>query len=306
MKPRIKRLTRSLRLRLLVATSVSSAVVLALLGFTIYLTMRHLLLSDYDDSLLTKARALAVTAEQHNGRVKLEFDSKQMPEFSAGHAPCPDYFEVWLDGGQVLARSGSLGEDNLPMTAEEAPRVHRPSRPPRHDGRRAVTLSFSPRHEHENERGRAAGAPAVTRTCTVTVAGTPAEPWRLLNNLGWLLLTACGLAVVLSGALLLRVVTGAVRPVKELARQIEGVRDADLGARLRPQGVPTELLPVVEKLNGLLGRLEAVFNREKAFTADVAHELRTPLAGLQTTLEVCRSRRRRAGNTSQRSMSAKR
>ena len=41
-----------------------------------------------------------------------------------------------------------------------------------------------------------------------------------------------------------------------------------------------ELDPVVDRLNELLERLDTAFAREKAFTADVAHELRTPLAGL--------------------------
>jgi two-component system heavy metal sensor histidine kinase CusS len=48
----------------------------------------------------------------------------------------------------------------------------------------------------------------------------------------------------------------------------------------------------VSRLNDLLGRLEAAFDREKCFTADAAHELRTPLAGIQTALEVCASQPR--------------
>jgi two-component system sensor histidine kinase QseC len=278
----------SLRVRLLVATSASTAVVLSLLGVAIYATMRHLLLSDYDASLLTKARAIAAAAEQKDGRVKIEFDPKQMPEFWAREHP--EYFQVWSDDGKVLERSESLRSGELPNTMAGARATAGALALPGTARGRSVVVSFTPRRE--GERPSRGGPSAPLRSCTIAVAGTPVEAERTLGHLGWLLLASCGTAIAVSGGVLMSVVRHALRPVEALARVIEGVRETDLTVRLPPRRVPVELSPIVETLNGLLDRLDAAFAREKAFTADVAHELRTPLAGLLATLEVCRSRRR--------------
>ncbi len=50
--------------------------------------------------------------------------------------------------------------------------------------------------------------------------------------------------------------------------------------------VPSEIEPLVGELNNLFRRLQEAFNREKRFTADAAHELRTPLAALNTHTQV--------------------
>jgi signal transduction histidine kinase len=63
--------------------------------------------------------------------------------------------------------------------------------------------------------------------------------------------------------------------------------------------LPSELAPLVDKLNELLARVEASFARERRFTADVSHELRTPLAALRTTLDVVGSRQRSAPELAQ-------
>jgi two-component system sensor histidine kinase QseC len=77
-----------------------------------------------------------------------------------------------------------------------------------------------------------------------------------------------------------------------MATEISGLDVQDLSARVKAGQSVKELRPVGERLNELLGRLEAAFERERAFSADVAHELRTPLAGLRSTIDVILSKSR--------------
>jgi two-component system heavy metal sensor histidine kinase CusS len=83
------------------------------------------------------------------------------------------------------------------------------------------------------------------------------------------------------------VIRRGLRPVDDLAARLTLVTATNLSDRLTSASVPAELSPIVHRLNDLLGRLQSSFEREKSFTADAAHELRTPLAGLESALEVC-------------------
>jgi len=88
------------------------------------------------------------------------------------------------------------------------------------------------------------------------------------------------------------VVHRGLRPLGALASRIAAIGDEHLDDRIALRDTPAELRPVVDRLNEMLARVESAVLRERSFSADVAHELRTPLAGLETALEVCLARPR--------------
>jgi two-component system heavy metal sensor histidine kinase CusS len=114
----------------------------------------------------------------------------------------------------------------------------------------------------------------------------------LLRRLGTTMLVSAllGAALVsLSGTWLVR---RGLRPVRALSRQIHCLNPNNLRVRLDGNGQPLEMQPVVEQFNELLERLEWAYAQLEAFNADVAHELRTPLAILIGHSEVALSRPR--------------
>jgi two-component system sensor histidine kinase QseC len=77
----------------------------------------------------------------------------------------------------------------------------------------------------------------------------------------------------------------ALRPLRRTASAIAAKTPDDL-AQVPLEGQPRELLPIVQALNGVLQRLDAALQAERRFTADAAHELRTPLAGLHMHVQL--------------------
>ena len=88
------------------------------------------------------------------------------------------------------------------------------------------------------------------------------------------------LAIPLIGLVIWWVLGFGLRPVVSLTRQLHQREATDLRP-LVEQDMPVELIPLAQSANQLLRRLEASFAREKRFSADAAHELRTPVAALK-------------------------
>lgn len=103
---------------------------------------------------------------------------------------------------------------------------------------------------------------------------------ELLHRLGWILVVCAlaGAVMVSAGSLLL--VRRALGPLHGLVQQLRLLRADRLDMRLDGSLQPDELQPVIAQFNELLDRLDKAYRQLEAFSADVAHELNTPLAML--------------------------
>lgn len=87
-------------------------------------------------------------------------------------------------------------------------------------------------------------------------------------------------------ALIIWLVVGrALFPLQRIAHAVSN-RDPNALHRIDGNDIPTEIRSLVDALNALFERVAATLERERQFTADAAHELRTPLAALKTFLQV--------------------
>ncbi len=118
---------------------------------------------------------------------------------------------------------------------------------------------------------------------------TVAPLFLLLPLLGWLVWMAVGRGL---------------RPLREIATEVRA-RDASALTPLAVRAMPDEIAPLSDALNQLLERLSHAIDTQRAFVADAAHALRTPLAALQLQAQLVeraddpQARRQAVGNLRQ-------
>lgn len=105
----------------------------------------------------------------------------------------------------------------------------------------------------------------------------------------------CAIGVVLTMVFGSWFVRRGLRPVKLLTDEAELIEPDSLGKRLRSRPEGSELASLVRSFNRALDRIDEAYQQLRGFSADVAHELRTPLSTLISGTEIALSRPRAAG-----------
>jgi two-component system sensor histidine kinase QseC len=239
---------------------------------------RDEIIEQFDDALRAKALAIRSLTEMEDGRVQVNVPV----QFWRGLEPARsrDFFEVSTGAGAPVARSPSLRGADLPW------RAGRPGRPafwnftlPNGRPGRAMALTFqsAPADDH--------GEPAPPPELRLVVASDREDLDEALTEL---LAVGGGFGVLLLvGTLVIvpRVLRRGLQPLERLGEQAARITADSLAERFPLLDLPAELQPIGGRLNDLLARLEQSFERERRFSADLAHELRTPLAELRSLAE---------------------
>jgi two-component system, OmpR family, heavy metal sensor histidine kinase CusS len=89
-----------------------------------------------------------------------------------------------------------------------------------------------------------------------------------------------------------RIARQGIRPVEEMASTARRISSSNLRERIRPEGYPFELASLAATFNNMLDGLEESFERISRFSADIAHDLRTPVNNIRGEAEVALARAR--------------
>ena len=149
---------------------------------------------------------------------------------------------------------------------------------------------FELNHEGSNIFGVTVAADVKGQPLTIQVSEDVAHRDVLIDDIvaqfftrvGWITAPILLLLLIIDVVIFRR----ALRPIIAASALAERIGPAHTELRLPEEGMPQEVIPLVRAVNQALDRLEEGFRGQREFTADAAHELRTPLAILRTQIDT--------------------
>lgn len=255
------------RARLLLAVLLTVAVAL----IVITVVFNYLLSVSYSSDADKRLTTLAVDASKRitisNGRVTLPQPTGEIQELGS---------QIW-----VFVSGAAVSAPNVEPALQEAARGL--------DGQLAQYVDVP------EQEVRLYGVPLVyegERIGTV-VSGLWMGPY--MTNLRMTMLATTALAVILLGIVAIVgrwVLNAAFRPVSRMTTEAEAWSMADLDRRFEMGEPHDEVTQLASTLDGMLDRLAAGLRRERRFSAEVSHQLRTPLAKMKAEAELALRRER--------------
>jgi heavy metal sensor kinase len=261
---RAREFSRTLRFRLVFWNTV---VLLGSLLFTLVLlreSVRYSLRTEFERQLLEDLQEVILTVEQTwPDEVQLH---QELERKAVSHSHRGWWTRVFSPKGRVLWASSNAPSLPLPVSLFT-----------RHD---EIIASGDYRIIHHRLQGR--NLPDWIIKVGVSFAPIEAE----LRGLTAQIALIGGVAMFLAPLGGFFLATRATRPISQIIATAAGLQPQSLDARLVVRGTDDELDRLSRTINGLLDRIAAYLNQMREFTSNAAHELRSPLAAIQSSLEV--------------------
>jgi signal transduction histidine kinase len=287
---------------------------------------RHMLSDDIKSPLSNPDRGDIPPREQRPQRedraLREETRSRVLTERWENFSQESGYqFQIWKSDGTTVLKSPNLGDHNLNKPSNVTPGKPQFFALTGDDDTpmRAMAITFRPKGfgglprqrgsdpgrraglPPQDAPGRRAGAPQDTPgrrpgtapqdtprfpylTAMITVDANPMQ--QTLSNL-LLGITGIGILAAFGSITLIHfALKNGLKPLDNLGNKVALIDASSLDDRFSSDDLPRELTPICNHLNALMGRLEDSFERERRFSSNLAHELRTPIAELRMMSEV--------------------
>lgn len=266
---------RSITARLVTMFAAAALLTFALIGVALYTVLDRELSRHQDDELSIGLKNVALSI-QHIGRadrwVRVQTRMESM-------APQDGNLRFWVLSDDPRFTYGTGLADMQRMTQGA-------------DGRGSIML---PGHAYSMRTQSLYIEPLDERPGVRLIIGSDSTPYRRTRQVFFSALMGLSLVAVLAVALAGRwIARVGLKPLERLSDEALALRPKTLSQRLPESALPIELKALTSAFNGALARLEEAYAQLEAFNADVAHELRTPLANLIGGTQVALSRQRTA------------
>jgi len=262
--------------RLMILFTAGTTALLIAISVTLYGAILHYMQGRADAFLADKIQDTRTHLDDPDGA---EDVASQLAELIPGG---PDYWLRILDSkGNIVAETRGIDErvpsSQFPTARDDAM-----------SGR-----------DFRGGRGRWFSVASQTVTANrekflIQVAEDRRPDREFLHELRWILRGLVLIGILFSAGMARLATRRGLRPLTAMEQAVARVRAPQLNARLGTQRWPRELAPLATAFDEMMDRLEESFTRLSQFSADLAHELRTPIANLRGEAEVALTKSRNA------------
>lgn len=283
--PSAPRRTWSLAARLTAWYAGSAfALILGVTGF-LYWALASSLNREDDQHLADKLRIIqAVLAKRPGDTAALREEAEEGWEASQ-HAQVDVrivYVRILTESDEVLVETPGMGKE-LPPSVFPAPAAQPGA---------GSNCSPASRKSFRVQTIRATSGSPRSQPFVIQVAMDRSEEVDLLADYRENLWLGLGIALVLCTVIGHQIAHRGIRPVHRITETARRIRPTHLDERISADKLPAELLVLADTFNQMLDRLQQSFDRLSQFSADIAHELRTPVNNLRGEMEVALGRPR--------------
>ena len=260
----------SIKNRIALYSVIGIASISLLVFLSIYFTVKKTVYNEIDDDLNFEAKKHVFEVVQKKDTLYFAYKDEWLEREHVEIEVYPLYVELFDKNGLSLDKSPNLKSRSLHVNPE-------------------ITNSFISNTNLDNQALRQIQIPLrqdAEINGFISIAVPLGDAKLLIETLQQTLLIIYPILLIITfftSRLISRIT---IKPITRIAKKVEDINTNDLTKRVPKMSNGDELETLSNAINEFLDRIDAAIKREKQFTADASHQLRTPLAVIKGNLEV--------------------